>query len=172
MKLKKPKFWDYKKPNLLSYFLLPFTLPIIINNFFLKNKKTSKISKNIKKICIGNIYVGGTAKTPLTIKMFQILSKLNFKTGTIKKFYRQHADEQEVLAQKTKLYCSEDRMESLNKATANDLDVVIFDDGLQDKSINYDLTFVCFNNIKFIGNGFLIPAGPLREKIEKISRYM
>ena len=171
MKLKKPKFWDYKKPNLLSYFLLPFTLPIIINNFFLKNKKTSKISKNIKKICIGNIYVGGTAKTPLTIKMFQILSKLNFKTGTIKKFYRQHADEQEVLAQKTKLYCSEDRMESLNKATANDLDVVIFDDGLQDKSINYDLTFVCFNNIKFIGNGFLIPAGPLREKIEKISRY-
>jgi tetraacyldisaccharide 4'-kinase len=171
MKLKKPKFWDYKKPNLLSYFLLPFTLPIIINNFFLKDKKASKISQNIKKICIGNIYVGGTGKTPLTIKMYQILSKLNFKTATIKKFYPQHVDEQEILSQKTKLYCLKDRMESLNKATENDLDVVIFDDGLQDKSVNYDLTFVCFNNIKFIGNGFLIPAGPLREKIEKISRY-
>ena len=171
MKLKKPKFWDYKKPNLLSYFLLPFTLPIIINNFFLKDKKNTKIGQNIKKICIGNIYIGGTAKTPLTIKMFQILSKLNFKTATIKKFYQEHTDEQKILAQKTKLYCSEDRRESLNKAIENDFDVVIFDDGLQDKSINYDLTFVCFNNIKFIGNSFLIPAGPLREKIEKISRY-
>ena len=171
MKLKKPKFWDYKKPNLLSYFLLPFTLPIIINNFFLVNKKTHKISQNIKKICIGNIYVGGTAKTPLTIKMYQILSKLNFKTATIKKFYSLHTDEQELLTQKTKLYCLKDRIKSLNKASENNLDVVIFDDGLQDKSINYDLTFVCFNNIKFIGNGFLIPAGPLREKIEKISRY-
>ena len=171
MKLKKPKFWDYKKPNLLSYFLLPFTLPIIINNFFLKDKKASKINQNIKKICIGNIYVGGTGKTPLTIKMYQILSKLNFKTATIKKFYPQHVDEQEILFRKTKLYCSKDRVESLSKARENDLDVVIFDDGLQDKSVNYDLTFVCFNNIKFIGNGFLIPAGPLREKIEKISRY-
>ena len=103
MKLKKPKFWDYKKPNLLSYFLLPFTLPIIINNFFLKDKKASKINQNIKKICIGNIYVGGTGKTPLTIKMYQILSKLNFKTATIKKFYPQHVDEQEILFRKTKL---------------------------------------------------------------------
>ena len=171
MKLKKPKFWDYKKPNLLSYFLIPFTLPIIINNFFLRYKRNSKINQNTKKICIGNIYIGGTAKTPLTIKMYQILNKLNFKTATIKKFYSHHADEQEMLAKKTKLYCSKDRIKALNKATENNLDVVIFDDGLQDKSINYDLTFVCFNNIKFIGNGLLIPAGPLREKIDKISRY-
>ena len=171
MILKKPKFWDYKKPNLLSYFLLPFTLPIIINNFFLRVKKITKINQKIKKICIGNIYVGGTAKTPLTIKMYQILTKLNFKTATIKKFYPHHTDEQELLAQKTKLYSSKDRIKSLNQAIENDLDVAIFDDGLQDKSINYDLTFVCFNNINFIGNGFLIPAGPLREKIEKISKY-
>ena len=171
MILKKPKFWDYKKPNLLSYFLLPFTLPIIINNFFLGVKKITKINQKIKKICIGNIYVGGTAKTPLTIKMYQILTKLNFKTATIKKFYPHHTDEQELLTQKTKLYSSKDRIKSLNQAIENDLDVAIFDDGLQDKSINYDLTFVCFNNINFIGNGFLIPAGPLREKIERISKY-
>ena len=51
------------------------------------------------------------------------------------------------------------------------MDIVIFDDGLQDRSISYDLKFVCFNNVKWIGNGFLIPAGPLREKIESISKY-
>ena len=65
MKLKKPKFWDYKKPNLLSYFLLPFTFPLIINNFLLKSKKNNKYKGLIKKICIGNIYIGGTAKTPI-----------------------------------------------------------------------------------------------------------
>ena len=85
MKISKPKFWDYKKPNYLSYILLPFTLPIVINNYFLSFKKTNNI-KNIKTICLGNIYVGGTAKTPLTIKLNQILQKLNFKTCSIKKY--------------------------------------------------------------------------------------
>jgi tetraacyldisaccharide 4'-kinase len=171
MKLQKPKFWDYKKPSLLSYFLLPLTIPIIINNFFLKFKKISKKKYKTKKICIGNIYIGGTAKTPLTIKMYQIFNKLNFRTATIKKYYSNHVDEQKILAEKTKLYCLKDRNEAFNKASEDNMDVVIFDDGLQDKSINYDLSFVCFNNLKMIGNGFLIPSGPMREKIESISKY-
>jgi len=63
------------------------------------------------------------------------------------------------------------RIAALNKAIKDKVNVVIFDDGLQDKSINYDLRIVCFNNIKWIGNGYLIPAGPLREKINSISKY-
>ena len=42
MKIKKPNFWDSTKPNILSYLLLPFTLPIVINNFLLNKKKKSK----------------------------------------------------------------------------------------------------------------------------------
>jgi len=171
MKLKKPRFWDYKKPNFISYLLLPFTFPLIINNFFLKLKKNNTNNSKIKKICIGNIYVGGTAKTPLTIKIYQILNGLKFKTATIKKFYTDHIDEQKMLTEKTKLYCLKDRNMALDKAIKDNNDVVIFDDGLQDKSINYDLEFVCFNNIKCIGNGLLIPAGPLREKIKSIKKY-
>ena len=49
--------------------------------------------------------------------------------------------------------------------------MAIFDDGLQDRSINYDLRFVCFNNITWIGNGLLIPAGPLRESLRSILKY-
>ena len=171
MKLKKPKFWDYKRPNLLSYLLIPLTFPIILNNFFLSFKKNSDNKETIKKICIGNIYVGGTAKTPLTIKIYQILSNLNIKTATIKKFYKDQIDEQKILAEKTKLYCFKDRKSAINQATSDNVDVVIFDDGLQDRSIDYDLQFVCFNNIKWIGNGQLIPAGPLREKIKSIHKY-
>ena len=171
MKLKKPKFWDYKKPNLLSYLLIPLTFPVIINNFFLEVKKNNDIKQPIKKICIGNIYIGGTAKTPLTIKIYQILNNLNVKAATIKKFYKDQIDEQRMLAEKTKLYCFKDRTGAINQAIKNNVDVVIFDDGLQDRSIDYDLKFVCFNNTKWIGNGQLIPAGPLREKIESISKY-
>ena len=171
MKLTKPKFWDYQKPNFLSYILLPFTLPIIINNFFLNSKKNIKKNSKPKKICIGNIYIGGTAKTPLTIKIYQILRNLNVKTATIRKFYRNHYDEQKMLSEKTILYCEKTRNSGLNMAIQDNVDVVIFDDGLQDKEINYDLKIVCFNSIKWIGNGFLIPAGPLREKIDSVSKY-
>ena len=48
---------------------------------------------------------------------------------------------------------------------------VIFDDGLQDTSIDYDLIFVCFNNLNWIGNSFLIPAGPLRENVSNLRFY-
>ena len=171
MKFKKPKFWDYKKPNLLSYLLLPLTFPFIINNFFLDLRRKSLYSGKIKKICIGNIYVGGTAKTPLTIKIYQILNSLNFRTATIKKFYPDHLDEQKILAKKTTLYNLKNRKKGLNKAIKNNMEIALFDDGLQDLSMNYDLRFVCFNNKRWIGNGLLIPAGPLREKIESISKY-
>ena len=47
----------------------------------------------------------------------------------------------------------------------------IFDDGLQDKSINYDLKICCFSSNNWIGNGCIIPAGPLREKIQAIKEF-
>ena len=170
MKFNKPKFWDNKEPSFLSYLLLPLTFPIIINNFYLKFKKITPNQK-IKTICIGNIYIGGTAKTPLTIKIYDILKTLNSNAATIKKFYIDQIDEQRILDSRTKLYCSKNRIQALNQAIKNNVDIAIFDDGLQDGSISYNLRFVCFNNVKWIGNGFLIPAGPLREKIKSISKY-
>ena len=96
---------------------------------------------------------------------------MNFNTATIKKFYKDQIDEQRILNSKTKLYCSKNRTQALNQAIQDNMDIVIFDDGLQDRSINYKLRIVCFNNVKWIGNGFLIPAGPLRERIGSISKY-
>ena len=45
------------------------------------------------------------------------------------------------------------------------------DDGLQDKTINYDVTIACFNSSYGIGNGLLLPAGPLRENLKSLNRY-
>ena len=141
MKLKKPSFWDYKKPNYLAYILLPLTLIIRINNFFL-NKKIKKINDKIKTICVGNIYLGGTGKTPLVIKLNEILKNSNLKIATIKKYYKNQIDEQKLLNQYTKLYCTNKREISLNQAVEDKMNLAIFDDGLQDKSLNYNLKFV------------------------------
>ena len=71
MNLKKPKFWDYKKPSFYSYLLLPITCIIRILSLI---KKRSKIKNlNIKTICVGNIYIGGTGKTSLSIKINEVL---------------------------------------------------------------------------------------------------
>ena len=48
MNLKKPSFWDLPKPNFLSYLLIPFSLPIMLRNFFHQFLKKKKSQKNIK----------------------------------------------------------------------------------------------------------------------------
>jgi len=169
MRFKKPKFWDLKKPNFISYFLLPFTVPVVINNVLL-NKKINH-SRKIKTICVGNIYLGGTGKTPTTIRLYQILKKLNFKVSTAKKFYKSNIDENIILKNKTNFITEKNRIKIIEKAENLQQDIVIFDDGLQDNKISYDLQFVCFDVENWVGNGNLIPAGPLREKLDSLKKY-
>ena len=169
MMFKKPKFWDYSKPNLISYLLLPFTILILFRNFFSK-KISKKKYNNIKTICVGNIYLGGTGKTPLTLKIYEILKNKNFKFSTAKKFYSKQRDEQLLLNKNSTLIIEKTREKAINQAIKNKLDYLIFDDGIQDLNIDYDLKFVCFKTYNWIGNGQIIP-GPLREKISSLVKY-
>ncbi len=169
MNLKKPKFWDYKKPNLYAYILSPIAFLIkIINTFF---KKTQIKKFKIKTICVGNFYVGGTGKTSLSIKINKILNDKKIKSCFVKKYYKNQIDEQKILKNNGKLFISRSRIQSLKEAEEQNYDIAILDDGVQDKSIDYDLIFLCFNNINWIGNGMTIPAGPLRESINNLKNY-
>ena len=170
MNFKKPAFWDLPKPNLVSYLLVPFSLPIIFRNFlfkFLKRKKRSKI----KTICVGNIYLGGTGKTPLTIKIYEILKKLDKKVVAIKKNHSNQIDEQLLLKKKTSLIISKSRKKAVQQGIDKNYDILVFDDGLQETKIDYDIKLVCFKSKNWIGNGQLIPAGPMREKISSLKRF-
>ena len=169
MNLKKPKFWDYKRPNYLAYFLYPISLLISsINNFF---NKPSKYQFKIKTVCIGNFYLGGTGKTSLSIKIHKILNKKNIRSCIVKKSYENQVDEQKILENNGKLFLSNDRVDAIKQAESENYEIAILDDGLQDKKIKYDISFVCFNNLNWIGNGMTIPAGPLRENINNLKNY-
>ena len=172
MKIKKPLFWDNERLSFLSILLLPFTIFIILSNILKKLQNQHNKSEYIKTICVGNIYVGGTGKTPLAIELYRIFKKLRRKTVFIKKFYNESIDEQILLEKEGPCISAKNgRLNALKGAIIKRFNLAIFDDGLQDKSVNYNLRIVCFNKQNFIGNGFLIPAGPLRESIESLKEY-
>ena len=170
MKFKKPKFWDYKKPNIISYLLLPISVLLQIAKFIKNVTIKKKKFQSIKTICIGNIYLGGTGKTSLSLKINKIL-KDKIKSCFVKKYYPNQIDEQKILEKNGKLFKSKNRSESIKQAINEGFKVAIFDDGLQDPSINYDYNIVCFNINNWIGNGQTIPSGPLRENIRNLKKY-
>jgi tetraacyldisaccharide 4'-kinase len=168
MYLKKPSFWD-KQISILSYLLLPFTIFVRVNNF-LNSKKKKYLSKKLKTICVGNIYVGGTGKTPTTIKLYDLIKKIK-NASTAKKYYLNQQDEEILLKRKTKFLTASSRRSILKLAEKKNIEVLIFDDGLQDNQIDYNFKFVCFDGELGIGNGLLLPAGPLRETINSLKKY-
>jgi len=171
MKFKKPKFWDYEKPNVSAYLLWPISVVIKLVNYLRAKIKNKKKYSSIKTICVGNIYLGGTGKTSLCLRINEMLNKANIRSCFIKKYYKDQLDEQKILENNGKLFKHRKRINSIEEAINENYKIALFDDGLQDLSLNYDLEFVCFNNINWIGNGLTIPSGPLRENLQKLKKY-
>ena len=166
MKLIKPKFWKTK--NFISLILYPLSAV----TFLINSIKRFSIKKTfeIKTICIGNIFIGGTGKTSLAIEINELLRN-KFRTVFIKKNYKNQIDEINLLNNKGKIISSSNREEALLAASKKKYQVAILDDGLQQKNINYNLRIVCFNSEYGLGNEFTLPAGPLRENLSVIKNY-
>ena len=169
MKFLKPKFWDNDQISLYSIFLLPVSLLMQIINFVRRLMvKSHKFS--IPIICVGNIYLGGTGKTPLCSELFSILKNLNKNAVFIRKKYDSFQDEINLLKQIGPVYEKSKRINALDEAIQNKFEVAVLDDGFQDFSVEKDLSIVCFNEKQWIGNGFIIPSGPLREGLSALTR--
>ena len=165
----KPNFWDREQISPYSVFLLPIS---IIIQFFGKIRSLLTNSKkfSIPVICVGNIYLGGTGKTPICIELNSILKNLNKKTVYIRKKHGAYEDEKNLLEQSGSVYERYKRVEALNDSLENKFEVAILDDGFQDFSVKKDFSIICFTEKQWIGNGFTIPSGPLREKISSLKR--
>jgi len=165
----KPKFWDKNQISFFSILLFPITLLIKVLSSF-KRFLTKTYQCSIPIICVGNIYLGGTGKTPLCIEIFSILKNLNMNPVFIRKKYKSFQDEADLQKQIGPIYQNKRRIEAIKKAIQNKANIAILDDGLQDFSINKNLSIVCFNEKQWIGNGLTIPSGPLREDLSALKR--
>ena len=90
MRINKPNFW--KSKNLISVLLFPFSLIVIMVTFF-KNRFIKPTKFKIPIICVGNIYLGGTGKTPLSIflaKEFEIRGKNPVIVVVLQNHYDEH----------------------------------------------------------------------------------
>mgnify|MGYP001252232433 CR=1 FL=1 len=166
--LRKPKFWDKNHDTVFSIILIPFTIILVIKNWI--NQFYNRKNYKIKSICVGNIYLGGTGKTPLCMKIFMILKNLNMKPAFIRKKYESFQDEVDLEKKIGPVYENTSRAKGIIKSIKCNANIAILDDGFQDFSIKKDLSIICFNEKQWIGNGLTIPSGPLRENLSSIKR--
>lgn len=167
MKISKPKFWDKRSLSLLSLIFLPFAylykLIFWIKTFLIKPKNFS-----VPIICVGNIYIGGTGKTPISMKIYEILKGLRMNPVIIKKNYRDQKDEILLIKKYSQILVGKRRSQVISSAIKKNFDSIILDDGFQDTEIKKNINIVCFNSKQKIGNGLTIPAGPLREGLNSL----
>ncbi|MBM5783015.1 MAG: tetraacyldisaccharide 4'-kinase [Pelagibacterales bacterium] len=188
MLIKTPKFWA--KRNYISFVLLPFSilyyLVLKIRNLTIK---PCKISKPV--ICIGNFIAGGAGKTPVAMAIGKLLQQIisesekpNYKFAYLSSGYKgkslafeevdrrihtskEVGDEPLLLSEISKTFVAKNRLFGAKKIDLiEELKTIILDDGMQNNSLKKDLTIaVVDGNIGF-GNGFMIPAGPMRQDFE------
>tara|TARA_B110001452_G_C15224182_1_gene424330 strand:- start:137 stop:1081 length:945 start_codon:yes stop_codon:yes gene_type:complete len=165
----KPKFWDSPKMSFWSILLFPLSLIFLLISLIIKNFQIQK-KLSIPIICVGNIYVGGTGKTPLVKEIFKITKSLGKNPAFIKKSYNYLLDEIKMLQKTGKTFVSKDRIKAINSSIFNNHDLAILDDGYQDFTMKKTFSILCFNSKQLIGNGLIIPSGPLREPLNAIQR--
>ena len=169
MKKFKPKFWN-SKYHIFTFLLLPISYFVKFLSF-IKKKFIKAFEFEIPIICVGNIYLGGTGKTPLAILVAKELRKIGKNPSVIRKYYKEHIDEHLMIKKYFEnLIVEKNRKIAIENAISNNFDSVIMDDGFQDNTIKKNMNIVCFNDSQLIGNGFIIPAGPLRESLQSLNK--
>lgn len=174
--MKTPTYW--KNKNIISYMLFPIGwLYGFITSLRTKIKKTHKAK--IPVICVGNLTAGGTGKTPIAISIAEILKQTYNNVSFISRGYggslknvmvnnkihtpNQVGDEPLLLSEVAPVFINPNRAEAAELAIKHNADCLIMDDGFQNPTLHKDISFLVFNGSFGIGNGFAIPAGPLRE---------
>ncbi len=174
--MKTPTFWN--KKNLFVYCLLPFSwIYHCVTTLRFKLKKPYK--SHLPVICIGNLTAGGTGKTPVSIAIADILKQKGKNPFFISRGYggkvkniivynynncaKDVGDEPLLLSKIAPVSINSDRAEAAKLALKGGANSLIMDDGFQNPGLYKDISFLVFNGKLGIGNGAVIPAGPLRE---------
>ena len=177
--MKTPNFW--KQNNWLSNILLPLST-IYATATKLRIKLHSPYKAKCPVICIGNLTAGGTGKTPVSLSVVEMLQNMGKKPFFISRGYggrihnvmvnkqvhtpQQVGDEPLLLAEQAPTVVNPDRATAAQMAIAHGADCLVMDDGFQNPGLYKNISFLVFDGNYGIGNGRVIPAGPLRETLD------
>ena len=179
------KLWQ--KTSIITWLLAPFSLLFWLISQIRATLYRKKILKSYRSpvpvLVIGNISVGGNGKTPLVIWLVEQLQKKDVKVGVISRGYggenkvypqlvtpesnpKLMGDEPLLIAQRTHapVAISPNRQQSIELLLSQfELDLIVTDDGLQHYALERDMEWVVVDGERRFGNGFVLPAGGLRE---------
>ncbi len=179
--MKAPLFWQNKN-SFYGAFLSPFSL---IYRFITSQREhfTTPIKVSIPVICIGNITLGGTGKTPVVIMLAQVLKEQGFNPHILSRGYggklkgpllvdvvhhtaKEVGDEPLLIAQVAPTWIAKNKVEGAQAAIKAGAEILLLDDGLQNPSLHKDCSIIVVNGEYGLGNERVFPAGPLRETMK------
>ncbi|MXP67491.1 tetraacyldisaccharide 4'-kinase [Pantoea sp. Aalb] len=140
-------------------------------------------------VVVGNLTVGGNGKTPVVIWLIQALQERGLRIGVVSRGYggkakrypllvtedtspSQAGDEPVMIAQRTQVpvaVAPNRYLAAKALLDAHDIDVIVTDDGLQHYALHRDIEIVVIDGVRRFGNGWLLPAGPMRERVSRLS---
>ena len=180
--------------NFIAWLLLPLSWLFCSISFIRRLAYKTSLFRSYKApvpvIVVGNITVGGTGKTPLIIKLVEILKQQGLKPGVISRGYGSRAeqypypvnaespvaesgDEPLLIARRAgcPVVIGANRREDIEYLLAeNDCNIILSDDGMQHYAMRRDIEIAVVDSSRNLGNGFCIPAGPLRERAGRLKQ--
>ena len=172
-----PPFW-WKKGDPRAWLLSPASL---IYGYFASRgmRKAKRLEIDVPVICVGNFTVGGAGKTPTVITLARTAKEKGLNPGVLSRGYggsmdrttvvdaghhraRDVGDEPLLIAREALTVIARRRAEGARMLIREGADIIIMDDGFQSAMLHFDYALMVVDTVRGIGNGFLVPAGPVR----------
>lgn len=174
--MREPAFW-HRPSSWIASLLSP--LAALYGAVAARRMQRPGTDAGIPVICVGNYHVGGAGKTPTVLALAKLLRELDERpvvlsrgyggrlAGPVKVDRDSHTaadvgDEPLMMAASLPVVVSRDRAAGLALARAQDASVILMDDGFQNPSVHKDTCLIVIDGTRGVGNGYVIPAGPLR----------
>ncbi|EAR09766.1 tetraacyldisaccharide 4'-kinase [Reinekea blandensis] len=186
------KFWYRQRISFLALLLLPLSALVwCVSRYRYRHRNQNTYP--IPVVVVGNLTVGGTGKTPTIIWLINTLQRHHYKVAVVSRGYRAKptrsypvladytdtaetiGDEPALIAQSTQamVVIDPDRHRAVqflcDLPAGQRPDVIVSDDGMQHYRMARDIEILMYDTLRGLGNGCLIPAGPLRESSQRLS---
>ena len=174
-----------------TYLLSPLS-PLV--SFIVKRKRETYLATadtrnhfDVPVLVVGNLTVGGTGKSPMVLALIKVLRQAGYKPGIVSRGYGVNAkvpvlvdshsiaaecgDEPVMLARRAQcpLVICQNRVSAVQHLLElGDVDIVISDDGMQHYAMARDIEVLMLDSKRGLGNGCLLPVGPLREPVTRL----